>query len=295
MKHAYLIITHKKTPVLEKCIQLLDSTNSDIYIHVDAKQKKFDFDKISKLVFYSKVIFTERIKVYWGDYSQVQSELILLKTAIKGKYDYYHLLSGQDMPLKSNQEIDRFFQKHKGKEYVTIDNAGKPCEAIDEGGVFSLYNRLALYHLGIKGWRKNKLYKGLEYISILLQNKIGIDRIRNLGCNIYYGSNWFSITNLCAKYVVSQEKQIEGLFGKYTRCSDELFLQTVLMNSPFRNKVVGRNFRHIDFKRGRPYVWHVDDINELKCTDDLFARKFDFDIDENIINMIFDLICVNSQ
>ena len=36
MKHAYLIIAHKESVVLEKLLELLDKKDNDIYIHVDA-------------------------------------------------------------------------------------------------------------------------------------------------------------------------------------------------------------------------------------------------------------------
>lgn len=84
MKHAYLIIAHKENEILEKLLKLLDSKENDIYIHVDAKTKMFDFGRIQKFVEHSRVVFTDRTKVYWGDYSQVNSELVLLKAAIGG-------------------------------------------------------------------------------------------------------------------------------------------------------------------------------------------------------------------
>lgn len=39
MKHAYLIIAHKESVVLEKLLELLDKKDNDIYIHVDARRK----------------------------------------------------------------------------------------------------------------------------------------------------------------------------------------------------------------------------------------------------------------
>ncbi|EJX06834.1 glycosyl transferase family protein [gut metagenome] len=67
---------------------------------------------------------------------------------------------------------------------------------------------------------------------------------------------------------------------KYTLCPDEIFVQTVAWNSPFKEHLfhlddanIG-NMRLIDWKRGHPYVWHKDDLQELKQSDKLFARKF---------------------
>lgn len=172
-------------------------------------------------------------------------------------------------------------------EFISIGNAANPIKPTDKGGVFSLYSRLSLYHFGIKGWRKNKFLKGLEYISILAQRKLKVNRIAKLNVPVYYGSNWFSITHDCAKYVIEQEDCIEKLFGKHTRCADELFLQTVVMNSNLKSRVAGYNLRHIDFNRGRPYTWHEEDLSELLNSKDLFARKFNEDVEGIIIEKLY--------
>ena len=49
-----------------------------------------------------------RIDVRWGDFSQVECELALFKQAAIGRYDYYHLLSGVDLPIKSAEYITAF-------------------------------------------------------------------------------------------------------------------------------------------------------------------------------------------
>lgn len=194
------------------------------------------------------------------------------------------------MPIKSISEINKFFENNSGKEFIALGNAGEPVKPTDQGGVFSFYSRVSLYHFGIKGWRKNKLLKGLEYVSISIQRKLKVDRVADLVEPIYHGANWFSITHDCAKYVVAYEKHIEKLFGKYTRCSDELFLQTVVMNSYLKDRVAGYNLRHVDFNRGKPYTWHIEDLSELLNSKDLFARKFNEDIDATVVEELYKTI-----
>ena len=55
----------------------------------------------------------------------------LLKAAIKGNYDYYHLISGMDLPIKTQKEIHEFFENNKGKEFIhfgTNEDARKRCQ-----------------------------------------------------------------------------------------------------------------------------------------------------------------------
>ena len=291
MKHAYLIIAHKETYVLETLIKMLDDIDHDIFIHIDAKNKGFDCERIKQISRFSKIIFINPIKVYWGDYSLVQCELLLLRAALdNGRYDYYHLLSGQDLPIKSNKYIKDFFERNAGSEFVAIANNGKPCSKEDPGGCFSFRSRLSLYHFGVKMWRTNKICKAMGYGLLMLQEKIGIDRISDDSEKIYYGSQWFSITDSCAKYILSQVERINTLFAKCTFCTDEMFMQTILMNSYYKNKVTKRNYRLIDFERGYPYVWKESDIDEIKKTDNLFARKFDSDVDEKVVDKVFQYV-----
>lgn len=49
-KHAYLIIAHNDFEILENLIILLDDMRNDIYIHIDVKVKKFDFEYFRSLV-----------------------------------------------------------------------------------------------------------------------------------------------------------------------------------------------------------------------------------------------------
>lgn len=117
-KHAYLIMAHNEFDILEKQLRLLDDYRNDIYIHIDKKVKQFNFNYYKNIVKNSNVYYTERIDVRWGDFSQIKCELILLKKAIQKEYMYYHLISGVDMPLKTQDEIHDFFKDNNGLEFI---------------------------------------------------------------------------------------------------------------------------------------------------------------------------------
>ena len=108
--HAYLIMAHNNFYNLEKLLLLLDDKRNDLYVHIDRKVKNFEFAYYHKLVKKSRLIFTDRIKVTWGDYSQIECELLLMKAAAcEKKYEYLHLLSGTDLPIRSQNAIHDFF------------------------------------------------------------------------------------------------------------------------------------------------------------------------------------------
>ena len=105
--HAYLVMVHKNINQVKKLLELLDYYDNDIYIHVDRKAKKeiveCDFSVVCR---HSKVYQYSEIDVYWGNVSQIKCELFLLEQAKEHKqYQYYHLISGMDLPLKTQKEI----------------------------------------------------------------------------------------------------------------------------------------------------------------------------------------------
>ena len=123
MKHAYLILAHNNFYTLKVLLKLLDNENNDIYIHIDKKTRNVPKEEILSVVQKSNLHWVTPIKTYWGHSSLVNAELKLIKTAIlNGEYEYLHLISGVDLPLKKQSEIHKFFEDNKGKEFVGFSN-----------------------------------------------------------------------------------------------------------------------------------------------------------------------------
>lgn len=123
MKFAYLIIVHTRFDQVAKLLELLDDEKNDLYVHIDEKvANSFDiFQRTLKpSVQKSKIYLVNPHNVTWGGKSQIEAELELLKAAIKGNYDYYHLISGMDLPIKTQKEIHEFFENNKGKEFIIL-------------------------------------------------------------------------------------------------------------------------------------------------------------------------------
>ena len=123
---------------MKKLVILLDDDRNDIYVHMDKKSHAFNFADFNNLTSKSKLTFVKRHNVSWGGYSLTNCELVLLKEVIKNKYEYYHLISGLDLPLKSQDEIHSFFEAHPGKEYLAFDNNSLAKK--------SFYDRFKYYH-----------------------------------------------------------------------------------------------------------------------------------------------------
>lgn len=121
-RHAYLITAYNNFYVLERLIRLLDDDRNDIYVHIDGKVEDFDFERFSSLCNSSTLTFVPAVRVYWGQYSQVRSVFRLFKCAVPGVYGYYHLLSGSDLPIKTQDQIHDFFSRNHGRELIHFAN-----------------------------------------------------------------------------------------------------------------------------------------------------------------------------
>lgn len=275
-RHAYLILVHNCPRLLQVLIDMIDDERNDIYIHVDAKADMNQFASIHARK--SKIVYTKRVKVYYANISFVEAEYVLLETAKKcGPYLYYHLLSGIDLPLKTQDYIHHLLDEvYRGKEFVGYS----PKEPVNY--------RVRYFYFFDKYFRGNpKIVKALDKTRnnlIRLQKRMRIWRHRRF--KFYKGATWFTITDELLEYLLTQKKLVKKLYWK-TVWPDESFIQTLIINTPFYDRLydkVDENkgcLRLIDWERrpisSSPYVWKSEDWELLTSNDRLFARKFSED------------------
>lgn len=276
MKHAFLIMAHDNWKILARLIRKLDHIDNDIYLHIDAKAIIGDVSReLQDICRFSKIYYIERTNVVWGAYSQINCEMRLFDEASKRKYDYYHLLSGIDFPIKSMKDIHCFFEKNSGFEFIHMCDK----EFIEKNDDRHKYYRFLQEKIG----RNCDMFLcQIERVLVFVQKVLKVNRDYKFSDVIYLcGSNWCSITHEAVMFLLNKEQQIKTMF-KYTRCCDEFFVQTLLFNSNFKEKIYGLqsvvdtnepNMRSIDWVRGNPYTFKVDDYDELMNSNNLFCRK----------------------
>lgn len=293
MRHSILITTHDNVEISKNLLSLYDDKNIDFYFLIDKKAKSYNEEVLKDICKKSNVYFVPKINIYWGSFSQIQAEYILLENAVKKSYDYYHLISGCDIPLYTKNEFFDFFEQNKGKEFVEYS----PKEIAEKNKV---QDRVKYYYAFMESVREKSAIKRkpktfLREFFLKLQKLLKIDRTK--GKEFQYGSNWFDITDDFAKYVLKNKPWVIKHFKK-TCCADELFLQTLLFNSPFysnsyyclneKNRILQRN-RYTDWTRGQPYTFKKEDYNEIiNIKESLFIRKFNYKNDAEIVNKLFD-------
>ncbi len=280
MKHAYLIIAHNEPELFGVLISLLDDARNDIYVMIDQKVDIAPFKKYSTRQ--SKLIFLEnRIKNSWGAYSLVQTELALFSKAYESgeRYSYYHLLSGVDLPIKTQDEIHAFFQQKRSDD-------GMPLEFISfwEGEKHERDLRYKMgYHIPLKKYFRAKgavgwVFDRIRRVCYEAQRLVGY-RKKYPGVTFKKGDNWVSLSDRGVGYLLERRDVIRRIF-KGSICPDEIYKQTLLYRSPLRKYIYSPKnsgeacVRAIDWERGRPYTWSAGDFSELKSLPQFFARKF---------------------
>ncbi len=292
MKIGFLILAHRYPNQLKQLIRsLLLVNDSRIYLHVDKKSNEL-FDEISaEFSFNNRVRFIgNRYRVYWGSFNQIRATFALMKSAFESRTeDYFMLLSGQDFLIKSPSALISFISENKEKQFVM--NFKLPDSQWRDGGL----NRLSHFSFDIPGrpWFSNKLNSAIERLHIYSGFK------RKVYFEQYGGSNWFNINFDALEYMVTYIKDHPEYLNSFknTRCADEMFVQSMLLNSRFRDSVVSADLRYIDWSSGPefPRIIREEDFEKIVTySEKFFARKFDSTIDGSVLNKLITYIGQNS-
>ncbi len=284
MKLGFLILAHRYPNQLVRLIEgLLLVDGSKIYIHVDQKNTAEFQSTINQFKNNSRVVFIEETyKVYWGSYNQILATLALIKAAVKSNSeDYCMLLSGQDFLIKKPSELLNFFKSNKGSEYMV--HFKLPDVQWQDGGL----NRLGNYHLNFPKhpWFSNKLNAAIGKLQTAIKFK------RRPFFQQYGGSNWFNLSIEALRYIVNYLDKNPAYLKtfKYSLTADEIFIQSILMNSEFKSKMIPQDLRYTNWSTGPEYpkILRESDFEELIHVESkFFARKFDATKDSIILDKL---------
>ncbi|MFM2393347.1 MAG: hypothetical protein RLZZ546_1329 [Bacteroidota bacterium] len=268
---AYFILVHRFPEQFKRLFKAIYDSDNHYLIHLDKKMDAHLHDElVTFLKDYPFTYILESENINWGGYSMVQAELNGMKFLLNHrlKWDYFINLSGQDFPLKSQNIIRNFLTINNGSNYIKIANQIKIRP--------ETLNRIENY------FQENENgFVGRPFKRTYMTNVVP-----------YIGGQWMILTRECCDFICNSGEA--ETFEKYyinTLIADESFFQTVLMNSSFNGKIINDDKRAIiwipdgDIKL-RPKTFTKKDINFLLSSDNLFARKFDDDVDSSIIDLI---------
>ncbi|QQL49550.1 beta-1,6-N-acetylglucosaminyltransferase [Mucilaginibacter ginkgonis] len=280
MKIAHLILAHRDLAQVARLVKQIAHPGSFVVIHIDKKCDMQGFLELEKQP--DVYLMKNRIDVNWGGYSIVEATINGLRAIVelRREFDFVNLISGQDYPIKPIAEFNALLEENKGKCFFNYCLPGEPW--LEEA-----QQKINTYNL--TDWKLKGKYALQKLLNIALPK-----RTAPAGYTVIGFSAWFTIDAEATRYILKccdDKLPITGFF-KYSWGSDEMFFQTLIYNSPLKDKMVNHNYRYIDWseKNPRPKTLTMADAPALKASDAFFARKFDQDaevldyIDQNLLS-----------
>ena len=92
----------------------------DVYIHID-KKASYDETIIEQIKDLGCIIIQE-YSINWGAFNHLKAIISLLRIASEKEYSYYHIISGEDYPVKPFSFFLDFFSNND-RIYISINRA----------------------------------------------------------------------------------------------------------------------------------------------------------------------------
>ena len=282
---AILILAHTAPDHVITLSKLLHK-RFEVYIHFDKKAtlSPEHLKEMEKLGIYC----FQEINVKWGGWSIGAAAEFLMREAMKNpEITHIHVISGQDWPTKNIDEMYDFYE----------NNSNLYLECYKAKGVTKSGQPIILwqqyYYNFDKINRRTAFGKIYHRIIMFLQKIARIDKFKKLGVDleIYHGANWMDLPRDAVEYLLDyfdNHPNVQQMF-KTGFCPDEFWVQTILYNSPFKERIKQDIHRYMIWQQrfnSYPAILNEDDFNEIGEGDYHFCRKTVPGISDKLIEML---------
>jgi hypothetical protein len=224
------------------------------------------------------VHFLQRHRSYYGGFGHVRATLKGMTEVFRRfpSFEYAVLLTGQDYPIKSNSYIEEYFARNHPRSFM--EYFPLPSEEWDEGGL----DRIERWHIRLGG----------RYVCFPNNQDARIKRTFPRGLQPFGGSAYWCLSRKCMEFIhhFLEVNPRYTRFFRFVNVPDEIFFQTIVMNSPLADQVVNDDLRYVEWRdpeiAGGPAILGKDDFGKMIESRKLFARKFDIGHDPEILDLI---------
>jgi Core-2/I-Branching enzyme len=268
---AYVISAYKNPAQLSRLVHRLHTgSNTRFLVHVDRKTDDQTFRTMEKGVAgLEGVRFLTRHTCHWGGFGHVRASLKAIDELVRScaDPDYVVLLSGQDYPIKSNAFIRNFLAAAQGRSFFL--HFPLPTRNWSHGGM----RRIRDWHLRYRR----------VHVRLPLRRRLP-PSLRPWGGSAYWIVSRGALRTI--HEFVHANPWYVGFF-EHVDIPDELFFQTILLNSAEAERCVDFRLHYTEWSRSpAPAILTRDDFPQLEASTCLFARKFDLAVDAEILDMI---------
>jgi hypothetical protein len=293
---AYVVVSHRSPDqVLRLVAALKEGPGAEVLVRHDPRGPRLHEDALQRLgarTLHDDIVFE------WGGWTQLQLLLHCLgQTAEQLDPDWLLVLSGQDYPLRSMAAIEA------GLASCELDAMLGHAWELDMGGLpepptDDFFLRYAYRHYPAPAGtpRLPRAIRPLAYLRELpppLRPKLGLRRMtlpfdQDFRC--FVSADWLTLNRKAVAAVLEAARERRDLMRYYRRVAipSESFFATVLLNDRSL-RVAHHNRRFVSFPA--PLAPHPDtltsaDLDRLLESDCDFARKFDADVDAEVLDAL---------
>jgi hypothetical protein len=309
----YYLQTHKNPMQIARLVRLIREASPDgiILIDHDAKVAPLDAGIFQSMP--DVHVFNGRAR--YGDFSHVDRYFAAVDWLDDHgvAFDWFQNLSGQDYPIRPVSEIEDLLAttEHDGYlQYAPVFPKRTPPTA--DWGAGPEYNLCRPFDAAVRLEYKSRFFGSPTHTKQLLLRPFmiinwiqpwvrfstafgtaGVRRKSTVfgdGFICYGGSFFCALSAPCVRYArdFARENPDMVKFFRTVLGPDEIFLHSVLVNSgKFRFAPVGTHY--VDWTNSHynhPKILGVADLPVLLASDRLWARKFDTDVDAEVLQLL---------
>jgi hypothetical protein len=277
---AYIISAYQGAASVVRLVRRLYAPDHGFFIHYDLRSSDSELAGITaSLGNLQNVALLERHKCLWGDFGHVKASLKAIQEMAKQGfiYDYAILLTAQDYPIKPDAVIRERLAAAAGGSFM--EATAWPIPNWQKGRAIKWIENFH-WHLPFPKWARTLGWERMwQHLAIPMKRKIPN------GLHPYFGSSYWYLHRSCLKYIyeyVSRHPEYVRFFH-HVLIPDEIFFQSLLMNSELAPSVTTRTLTFVDWRPPWPGILTIDDLPRLQQSDCLMARKFDTAPDSKIL------------
>lgn len=301
----YIILAHKAPEQLSRLVERLNTVNTFFYIHIDRNVDigpfRYGLKDRSNVVFLPE---EKRVKSVWGSFGVVKATLNAIREVIKdGRHGYTVLISGQCYPIKSNAYIHEFLEGKYGCNFIEgfeLPDPRWPSSDVrlHQYAFFMSMKREdfitvpSFFELTFRSlFQRNMIRK---YFKVILHNPLKLAALfkkRRFPKNLkpYGGMQWWALPLETLKFINSflEANPEYEKYYTFTMFPDEIFFQTIVYNY-FDEVSLPLTFALWPGEEAAssPVTFTTRHLAVLEKRKELFARKFDCQMDANVLDLI---------
>lgn len=307
MEINYIILAHKNPNQVKRLVSKLNCENTFFTIHIDKNVNIEPFYQQFKGLRNVHLLEDNRKSGTWGDIEIVKGLIEAIKYILKSKRSGYTiLLSGQDYPLHNNQVLKEYLSSNYATHYMDFYQSPGNWEGYikdrisrykinksNKKGHFlllpSIYER-EFYQLETIG-KLNFLRKSkkLKEAKTIFRKRDYPENFKPYGGSVYWA---MPTTTLRKLFTILEDNPDFLTFHKYSLCADEIIFQSLLKKLEESEPIkIQPSLTYVNWDRKPgplPVTFRSEDYEELIRASKFkfFARKFDIDLDKEILDKL---------